>query len=49
MKCVYCDKEFEPKRKEQKYCSHPCSVKGNKRVYNFGTVDYVRKGFYEQK
>jgi len=30
-KCKECGKEFEPKNKDQKFCSHPCATKYNRR------------------
>lgn len=36
--CKECNKEFTPKRTEQMFCSHTCSVKHNKKKENFGTI-----------
>jgi predicted nucleic acid-binding Zn ribbon protein len=29
-KCILCGKEYQPKRENQKYCSHDCSAKGKR-------------------
>jgi hypothetical protein len=37
--CKGCGEQFKPKRKEQKYCSHACSVAYNrKHNYDFGHI-----------
>ena len=45
--CPNCMREFEPKRSEQTYCSHQCSVRANRNKFDFGFshIGYVRYKF----
>ena len=47
--CEECGKEFKPKRKEQKFCSHKCSVKYNRRNFSFGTIPGWETGYLQNK
>ena len=41
--CKKCGEEFKPKKSNQKFCSHKCSVRYNRAIYDFGDISWLGK------